>query len=92
VIPSASRIVHYVGHPDVACRAAIITAVDQPTGPEEHITLTVFAPLALMFDTTVARHDGHETHLDAQPPGMCGGRIYPPGTWHWPARTPEGPP
>lgn len=92
MIPSVSRIVHYMDPQHAtACRAAIIAAVPQHGAAKPAITLTVFPPHAPTYAVDATRHDGRETHGDGQPPGMCGDRIYPADTWHWPARTSEGP-
>ena len=98
--PSVGRIVHYVSHgtpvqPDGTqayysrCRAATITEVAyadrQCTQPIGDVGLCVTNPTGLFFhslaDGGCGFHDGDET----SPPSLDG-RVYRPGTWHWPER------
>lgn len=82
--PTVGRIVHYRSHgtPPRAdgsqaytseCRAAIITAVEDPPGPagDGIVSLCVLNPTGQFFNTGVS-------HVDAEHGAG--------GSWHWPER------
>lgn len=82
--PTVGGIVHYVSHgtplrPDgtqaytAQCRAAIVTAVEDPAGPAGGgiVSLCVLNPTGLFFNDGVS-------HVDAE--HLIG------GSWHWPER------
>lgn len=82
--PSVSRMVHYVARGSAdgvyppACRAAVITEVD------EYQPGDVFNPEGLHFPKGVLFHEGDigHDHTGAEVPE----RSYRGGTWHWPER------
>ena len=94
--PTISRVVHYVSHgsPFLAdgsqafgkrCRAAIIADVD-PDSPA--VTLCVLNPSGIFFHDATPYDDGYDpASLDT---GLCHGREYAGGSWHWPAREGTG--
>jgi hypothetical protein len=75
VKPSIGRVVHYVsygtpgGEYPSACRAAIVTAVDDYQTPATndggahigHVSLCVLNPEGMFFNRAVLYHDGAET-------------------------------
>ncbi len=79
-LPSVGRIVHYVarGSADgvfpVTCRAAVVTAVNEP---EELVGLAVFHPDGLLFAQGIPQGAPSDTDLSVPLVG---------GTWHWPER------
>jgi hypothetical protein len=96
--PSVGRMVHYVAYgtpggefPAGICRAATITEVYEggnmpPNGTviqineQGHATivgLCVLNPTGLFFNRGIPYDGGSETSV---------GRVYKPGTWHWPER------
>lgn len=80
--PSVGRMVHYTSHGSAdgvygkACRAAMVTAVDETTG---RLDLLVANPTGIHFP-----HGVNGEHIDDKiepgPSGRTG------GTWHWPER------
>ena len=87
--PSVARTVHYVsygtpgGEYQPECRAAIITDVPDPLADWQLVGLAVLNPEGMFFKRDVRADEG----TPGQPvPHQCGGRSYPGGTWHWPAR------
>lgn len=78
--PSVGRIVHYVsygtpgGEYTSQCRAAIVTAVEDPAGEAGGgiVSLAVLNPEGFFFNRGVS-------HVDAE--------HHVGGTWHWPERT-----
>lgn len=75
--PSVGRVVHYMarGSADgvfpVACRAAIVTAVNEP---DQLVSLAVLHPDGLLFAQAIP---------EGVPYGTSETRG---GTWHWPER------
>ena len=86
--PSVGRIVHYVsygtpgGEYTSQCRAAVVTE----TNTSDTVGLAVLNPTGMFFNRTVT-HDGGEESWLADGVPLCGDKVYPGGTWHWPART-----
>lgn len=72
--PTIARIVHYVEHPDLPHRAAIITGLI-PEKPE-HVNLTVFG------EHVIQQVQG-SFHFEVGDRDV----TPPPGTWHWPERS-----
>lgn len=76
--------VHYVsygtpgGEYTPQCRAAVVTSMN--TGD---VSLCVLNPEGLFFNQHV-RHDGGELPVLTERTGLCGGLVFPGGTWHWP--------
>jgi hypothetical protein len=79
------------------CRAACITEVywqhtydeaGNKTGPsvpdpEQHVSLAVYNPTGMFFNGGIPFDEGPPEDAGT---GLCGGRAFPGGTWHWPAR------
>lgn len=92
--PSIGRTVHYVsrgsadGRFPKACRAATITDVRAvPFGTHVEVTLFIMNPGGTFHDAAVPYHEGVDIEGEGSPPtGLCEGKDYGPGTWHWPAR------
>lgn len=80
--PTVSRTVHYTSYGSPggefmpACRAAIITEVDDPDNPASAVGLCVLNPTGIYFN----QHVPYEQPDDG-PEGHARG-----GTWHWPER------
>jgi hypothetical protein len=78
-IPSVGRTVHYVsygtpgGEYSSQCRAAVITAVEDPSGDAGGgiLSLAILNPTGMFFNQGVS-------HVE------CGHAVG--GTWHWPER------
>lgn len=92
MIPSVSRIVHYVsygtpgGEFSRACRAAVITETDFGPAEGNPVSLCVLSPSGMFFDQNVLQMDGVELQAGETRFGLCGNLDYVGGTWHWPAR------
>lgn len=109
--PSVGRIVHCTSHGTPpgsgglqafasACRAAIVTEIDQVTQPDGSwsVGLCVMNPTGLFLNQHVKFHDGAETPGDPEctAPHAAGPHRYCAcgwaeashrgGTWHWPER------
>jgi hypothetical protein len=86
--PSVGRIVHYVsygtpgGEYASQCRAAIVTDL---YGKTDDVGLAVLNPTGMFFNGPV-QHDGGEESWLADGAPLCGDKVYPGGTWHWPAQ------
>jgi hypothetical protein len=91
--PAVGRIVHYVsygapgGEYGSACRAAIVTGLPEETKEAgDCASLGVINPTGLFFNGHICADHGEPSELDDENlPELCGGRVYRPGTWHWPA-------
>lgn len=93
--PSVGRDVHYVSYGSVGgkfpkrCRAAKVTEVEQDSA--DLIGLCAINPTGFFFhalsDGGSYLDEGRETTEDT---GLCHGRDYEGGSWHWPERVGEG--
>lgn len=91
--PTVGRVVHYVsfGTPGVEykseCRAAVVTAVEPGAGKvlPGSVSLAVLNPGGMFFNQGVRYDEGPDEGIGT---GLCGGRLYRGGTWHWPERVP----
>lgn len=86
--PSIGRICHYVSHGTPGgeygkeCRAAVITEVQDD--PRTSVGLCVLNPTGQFFNRAVPQDEGRYE----SPPcaGVCHGRHFEGGSWHWPVR------
>ena len=80
--PSVGRIVHYVsygtpgGEYGKECRAAVVTEVNG-----DFAGLCVLNPTGQFFNRSIPHDEGT---ADGSVTGLCGGKAYDGGTWHWP--------